>query len=202
MRTAMWRPPSRYLIASGDQREAADLLIAADDEFLDGGAAATYLRLAEGLDEAPVRADPCLAIAMAAAAGFSGRPDRADRLLDAAEAGLTGDDRPPRGWTSARAAIGTLRATFGPAAKLAAAVEEARRAVELEHDPTRDGYVISRLTLGVVLAGLDQQADALALLGAARRGSAGRGCARRAGVHPADRRRSARHVPARRGPCR
>ncbi|MEV4173003.1 LuxR C-terminal-related transcriptional regulator [Nonomuraea sp. NPDC049709] len=161
----------RYLIAAGDQREAADLLIAADDEFLDGGAAATYLRLAEALDEALVRADPCLAIAMAAAAGFSGRADRADRLLDAAEAGLTGDDRPPRGWTSARAAIGTLRATFGPAAKLAAAVEEARRAVELEHDPTRDGYVISRLTLGVVLAGLDRQADALALLGAARRGA-------------------------------
>jgi LuxR family maltose regulon positive regulatory protein len=159
----------RYLIAADRQREAADLLVASDDEFLDSGAAATYLGLADSLDGALVRADPRLAVALASAAGFSGRLDRVSDLLDIAEAGLAADDRPPHGWTSARGAIATLRATFGRPADLAGAVEEARSAVDLETDADRDGYVISRLALGVALAGLDQHADAVPVLAEARR---------------------------------
>jgi LuxR family maltose regulon positive regulatory protein len=48
-------------------------------------------------------------------------------------------------------------------------MEGARRAVDLETDASRDGYVISRLALGVVLAGLDQHAEAVPLLDEARR---------------------------------
>jgi LuxR family maltose regulon positive regulatory protein len=159
----------RHLLAAGRQREAADLLIAFDDVFLDSGASATYLQLADGLDDALIRAEPRLAIQMAAAAGFSGRFDRVAVLLDTAEAQQTEDARPPDGWTSARGAIGTLRATFGRAADLTDAMEGARRAVDLETDASRDGYVISRLALGVVLAGLDQHAEAVPLLDEARR---------------------------------
>jgi LuxR family transcriptional regulator, maltose regulon positive regulatory protein len=154
----------RHLIAAGRQREAAELLAVSDDEFLDGGAAATYLQLADSLDPAVVRADPRLVIAMASAAAFGGRIERVSALLDTAQAGVATDDRPPHGWTSARAAIGTLRATFGRAADLVDAVEEARMAVDLERDANLDGYVISRLALGVVLAGLDRHTEAVPLL--------------------------------------
>ncbi len=154
----------RHLLAAGRQGRAAELLAASDDEFLDGGAAGTYLQLADELDDAFVRADPGLAIAMASAAGFSGRIDRVAGLLDVAEAGLTTDDRPPHGWTSARAAIATLRATFGRPADLADTVEDARLAVDLEADPQLDGYVISRLALGIVLAGMDRHDEAAVLL--------------------------------------
>jgi LuxR family maltose regulon positive regulatory protein len=157
-----------HLIAAGEQRAAADLLVDSDDDFLDDGVAGTFLALADRLDDALVRANPRLAIAMASAAGFSGRLDRVSQLLDIAEAGLARDDRPPRGWTTARGAIGALRASFGPAADLAGAAEEARTAVELETDADRDGYVIARLALGIALAGLDRHADAVPLLDEAR----------------------------------
>jgi len=164
-----------HLIAAGRQREAADLLLAADDHFLDSGAAATFLRLADNLGDALVRGDPRLAIAMASAAGFGGRLDRVAELLDIAETGLARDDRPPRGWTSARGAIGALRASFGAAADPAGAAQEARTAVELETDADRDGYVIARLAQGVALAGLGQHADAVPLLDEARRRAAALG---------------------------
>lgn len=154
----------RHLIAAGDQQEAARLLVATDDAFLDSGAAATFLRLADELDAALVRSEPHLAIAMASAAGFSGRSDRVGDLLDHARAALSDGDPPPPGWTSARGAIGTLRATFGPAAELAAALEDVRAAVALETDPQRDGYVVSRLALGIVLTGLDRHTEALPVL--------------------------------------
>ncbi|HSJ44638.1 MAG TPA: LuxR C-terminal-related transcriptional regulator [Euzebyales bacterium] len=154
----------RHLLAAGRQGRAAELLAASDDEFLNSGEAGTYLQLADELDDALVHGDPRLAIAMAAAAGFSGRIDRVAGLLDVAEASLTADDRPPHGWSSARAAIATLRATFGRPAELADAVDGARIAVDLEVDPDLDGYVISRLALGVVLAGLDQHHEASVLL--------------------------------------
>jgi LuxR family maltose regulon positive regulatory protein len=158
----------RDLIAAGRQHEAAALLAASDDEFLESGTTATYLQLADQLDDAQIRANPRLAIAMAYAAGFGGQVDRVSSLLDTAEAGLATDDHPPHGWTSARAAIGTLRVTFGSAGDLADTVDEARTAVALETD-VRDGYVISRLALGVALAGLDQHAEAVPLLDEARR---------------------------------
>lgn len=154
----------RYLIAAGCEREAADRLIAYDDDFLDAGAAGTLLQLADSLDAGLVRADARLAIAMASAAGFSGRFDRVDALLDLAEGSMTDDVMPPPGWTTAAGAIDTLRASFGRGLDPSATVGAARRAVSLEGDPSQHGYAISRLTLGVMLAGVEAYADALPLL--------------------------------------
>ena len=154
----------RHLIAAGRQPAAAELLAVSDDAFLGEGAAATYLQLAAALDEALVARMPRLAIAMAAAAAFGGHAERVGALLDVAEAGLAHEDEPPQGWSSARAAIATLRATFGRPADLAGVEVEARAAVELEADPRRDGYVAARLALGVVLAGLGRHAEAVPLL--------------------------------------
>ena len=154
----------RYLTAAGCQREAAERLIVSDDVFLDAGAAGTFLQLADNLDTALVRADTRLTIAMASAAGFSGRFERVDVLLDLAERSLTDDVTPPPGWTTAAAAIDTLRASFGRGLDPSATVGAARRAVAREGDPTRYGYAISRLTLGIVLAGIEAHDEAVPLL--------------------------------------
>ncbi|HEX6255969.1 MAG TPA: LuxR C-terminal-related transcriptional regulator [Euzebyales bacterium] len=154
----------RYLTAAGCQREAAERLIASDDDFLDAGAAGTFLRLADDLDTELVRADTRLAIAMASAAGFSGQFERVDALLDLAERSLTDDVIPPPGWTTAAAAIDTLRGSFGRRLDPSATIGVARRAVALEGDPTRHGYAISRLTLGIALAGIEAYDEAVPLL--------------------------------------
>jgi LuxR family maltose regulon positive regulatory protein len=154
----------RALLAAGRQRHAADLLAAAEDEFLDSGSAATFLTLADLLDETFAKNSPRLAIAMASAAGLSGRLERVDSLLDIAEARLDTDREPPRGWASARGAIGTLRVTFGRASDTAYVVAVARSAVAAEDDASQPGYVVARLALGLVLVGWGEEAEAVPVL--------------------------------------
>lgn len=84
----------RLLLAAGDRRRAAEVLLPAEDAFLEQGAAATYLRLGDQLGEVIVRADPRLAVSMAGAAGQSGQLERLPALLDIAEASLQ-DHNPP-----------------------------------------------------------------------------------------------------------
>ena len=83
---------------------AGELLAASDDDFMARGALGTFLRLGDALPPEVVRADPRLGIALAAAAGFTGRLDRVAPLLDAVDPALTDDAAPPVGWRSARAA--------------------------------------------------------------------------------------------------
>ena len=152
----------RLLTAAGDRREAGRLLLSAEDTLLDQGEAASYVLLGDGLGEAIIREDPRMSIAMAGAAGQCGRPDRVPALLDIAEAHIPAYP----GWCSLAAAADVLRAAFD--AEVRADPERmlthAERAAGLETDPTLPGYVISRMTLGVVLSGLDRQEQAVAVL--------------------------------------
>ena len=155
----------RLLIAAGDRLPAAQLLLAAEDVFLEQGMAATFLRLGDQLGEATIRSDPRLAVTLAGAAGQSGQPDRVPALLDIAEPHLA-DDRPIAGWRSLAAAAAVLRAAYDPVVRAdpPAALAYAERAARLETDPTLQGYVVARITLGAVLSGLDRHPDAVPVL--------------------------------------
>jgi LuxR family maltose regulon positive regulatory protein len=152
----------RCLVAAGDPVAAGELLADSDDDFLARGELGTLLRLADALPPEVVRASPRLGIALAAAAGFTGLLDRVAPLLDAVDAALIDDSPPPAGWLSARAAAATLRTVFA-----GSGLDVARRAVALESDPTRQGWVISRIALGGVLSGMDHDDEAAHLLGEA-----------------------------------
>jgi LuxR family maltose regulon positive regulatory protein len=155
----------RLLTAAGDQQTAGELLLSAEDAFLEQGAAATYLRLGDQLGDA-VRRDPRLAVSMAGAAAQSGQAERVPVLLDVAEAGL-GDAVPPyQGWCSLAAAAAMLRATYDSVVRAdpPLMLAHAERAADLETDPTLEGYVITRMTLGAVLSGLDRREDAIPVL--------------------------------------
>jgi LuxR family transcriptional regulator, maltose regulon positive regulatory protein len=156
----------RLLTDAGERREAGQLLLSAEDAFLEQGAAATYLRLGEQLGKSTVHDDPRLAVSMAGAAAQSGQGDRVPALLDVAEAGF-GDAVPPyQGWRSLKAAAAMLRATYDPAVRAdpPLMLAQAERAADLETDPTLEGYVITRMTLGAVLSGLDRREEAIPLL--------------------------------------
>jgi ATP/maltotriose-dependent transcriptional regulator MalT len=150
----------RLLTAAGDQQTAGELLLSAEDAFLEQGAAATYLRLGDQLGDA-VRQDPRLAVSMAGAAAQSGQTDRVPVLLDVAEA-----VPPYQGWCSLAAAAAMLRATYDSVVRAdpPLMLAHAERAADLETDPTLEGYVITRMTLGAVLSGLDRREDAIPVL--------------------------------------
>ena len=109
-----------------------------------------------------VRADPRLAVSMAGAAGQSGQLERLPALLDIAEASLQDHNPPYQGWRSLEAAAAVLRAAYDPRTRAdpPAMLAQAERAVSLETDPTLEGYVIARITLGAVLSGLGRHAEA------------------------------------------
>jgi LuxR family transcriptional regulator, maltose regulon positive regulatory protein len=155
----------RLLTAAGDQQTAGELLLSAEDAFLEQGAAATYLRLGDQLGDA-VRQDPRLAVSMAGAAAQSGQADRVPVLLDVAEAGLREAVPPYQGWCSLAAAAAMLRATYDSVVRAdpPLMLAHAERAADLETDPTLEGYVITRMTLGAVLSGLDRREDAIPVL--------------------------------------
>ena len=156
----------RLLMAAGDRQRAASVLLSAEDEFLEQGAAATYLRLGDQLGEAIVRADPRLAVSMAGAAAQSGQLERVPALLDIAEAQLQDHSPPYQAWRSLAAAAAVLRAAYDPRTRAdpPAMLAAAERAVSLETDPTLQGYVIARITLGAVLSGLGRQEEAVPVL--------------------------------------
>jgi LuxR family transcriptional regulator, maltose regulon positive regulatory protein len=155
----------RLWIAAGDRQQAAQVLLAAEDDFVEQGMAATFLRLGDQLGEATVRTDPRLAVSMAGAAAQSGQPDRVPALLDITEAHL-GEDRPIEGWRSLAAAAAMLRAAYDPVVRADPPVMLAcaERAASLETDPTLQGYVVARITLGAVLSGMDRRAEAVPVL--------------------------------------
>ena len=156
----------RLLTTAGDQVQAGQLLLSAEDLLLEQGAAATYLRLCDQLGTATIREDPRLAVSMAGAAVQSGQLDRVPALLDIAEAKL-GDANPPyQGWRSVASAAAMLRAAFDPVVRAdpPLMLAYAERAAGLETDPTLQGYVVTRITLGAVLSGLDRREEAIPVL--------------------------------------
>ena len=163
----------RQLTTAGDRERAASLLLAVEDEFLEQGAAATYLQLGDQLGEAIIRADPRLAVSMAGAAAQSGQLDRVPGLLDVAEARLRVNSPPYQAWSSLAAAAAVLRAAYDPRTRAdpPAMLAAAERAASLETDPTLQGYVIARITLGAVLSGLGRSEEAIPILREAWDGS-------------------------------
>ena len=168
----------RLLTTAGDRQRAASVLLSAEDEFLEQGAAATYVHLGDQLGEAIVRADPRLAVSMAGAAAQSGQLERVPALLDLAEARLHDHSPPYPAWRSLAAAAAVLRAAYDPRTRAdpPAMLAAAERAVSLETDPTLQGYVIARITLGAVLSGLGRSEDAVPVLAEAWERSGPPGC--------------------------
>jgi LuxR family maltose regulon positive regulatory protein len=154
------------LAAAGDRPKAAQVLLSAEDTFLEQGAAATYLRLGDQLGEVFVREDPRLAVSMAGAAAQSGQLERIPALLDVAETHLGDANLPYQGWSSLEAAAAMLRAAFDPVVRAdpSLMLAHAERAAGLETDPTLEGYVVTRITLGAVLSGLDRREEAIPVL--------------------------------------
>ena len=76
------------------------------------------------------------------------------------------EDRPIEGWRSLAAAAAVLRAAYDPVVRADPPVvlAYAERAASLETDPTLQGYVVARITLGAVLSGLDRHAEAVPVL--------------------------------------
>ncbi|WP_209306509.1 LuxR C-terminal-related transcriptional regulator [Blastococcus sp. CT_GayMR19] len=156
----------RHRIAAGDVAGATDLLRSSEGWFFERGAAATYLRLGEDAASAGGPADAVVVMMLAYAAVLSGRFDRVRHWCDAAEALV--DDRAVSvdGWLSARACLLTMRAAYGhvESDRASAALAEGGRAVQLETDPERPGYVLARAALASAHMRCEQFDDAVALL--------------------------------------
>ena len=139
-----------HLHRAGHDTEAADLLLQhAEQRFFATGDSATYLMLGEQVATVSVAAPqfaggtdaalpagegtaPAMALSLATAASLCGRQDRVIHWLDVCEAAITPETTIP-GWRSPRAAVLSLRATFGlPDADSAGSVEMAREALDLE----------------------------------------------------------------------
>jgi LuxR family transcriptional regulator, maltose regulon positive regulatory protein len=153
----------RHLIEAGDHDEAVLLLLEYENDFLDRGMIGSFLAMAESLGPAAVSSDPRLGVAMAWAAGVSGRGDRVEELLDRSESVMDGTEPAPHGWSSLAGSAAALRATLSDrsAIDLQEAKVHARRAVDLEQDPALPGYSVARMALGLSLVALDALQEAL-----------------------------------------
>jgi LuxR family transcriptional regulator, maltose regulon positive regulatory protein len=152
-----------YRAASGDREGALELLRSNTRWFLEHGGMAALLRLGDRLaDGAAV--DPRFCLSLAFAAGLSGMPDRARHWLTVAEPLADGDPAALNGWRTLRAALDVTWAAYASDTDEEAALAYARRAVELEDDPTVFGWVVARQALAGLLLDSDDVAEAVALL--------------------------------------
>jgi LuxR family maltose regulon positive regulatory protein len=151
-----------HLVAAGRDVEALELIRGSGRWFLDHGAMAALLRMGERL--APAVPDPRLYLTLAFAAGLSGQPERAVTWLTAAEPLITDDGEPLTGWRSLRAGAESTWATYGVPGDPAEALRHARRAAELEDDPTLWGYAVVRQSLAGALLGAGQVPEAVEVL--------------------------------------
>jgi LuxR family maltose regulon positive regulatory protein len=105
-----------------------------------------------------------LFVTLAIAAGESGRAERCAHWLEAAEPLIDANCDPLPGWRTLRAEADTVWATFRAAGDAEAALRYARRAVELEDDPTLYGHALARQALGAALAGAGRVAEGIEML--------------------------------------
>ena len=151
-----------HRLAAGDHAGASDLLVTGSRSFMDRGAASTFLRLGE--PQRPRFADPRLFVALAFAAGQSGRAERCAHWLEAAEPLIDADSEPLPGWRTLRAAADVLWATFRAAGDTEMAMRYATRAVDLEDEPTSYGHVVARQVLGGALMGAEDPSEGITML--------------------------------------
>jgi LuxR family transcriptional regulator, maltose regulon positive regulatory protein len=143
----------RHVIGAGDTARAVELLLHYEDDFLDRGRIGVFLSLADSLGPEAIHIDPRIGVAMAWADGTGDSGDRVVDLLDRTEAIMTGDEKPPVGWSTLSGAASALRAIQGHQATTETGMLSAVRAVKLEQDPTLPGYAVARLALGLALSG-------------------------------------------------
>lgn len=156
---------ARLLIAAGDVAAAMDLLRSSQPWFFESGAAAGYLQLGEEAAAAGGPGDAEVFVMLAYAAVLSGRFDRVRHWCDAADPVIDGTTS-IEGWRDARACLLTMRAAYGHGEgdHDAADLVEGRRAVQLETDPARPGYVLARAALASAHMRAGQYEAAVALL--------------------------------------
>ena len=148
--------------AAGDSAGALQLLLTGERWFMDRGATASFLRLGERLSETVT--DPRLFVALAVAAGESGKGERCADWLEAAETLINAHSVPLPGWRSLRAEADAMRAAFPLAGDAQAALTYASRAAAAEDDPTLSGFVITREVLGGALLGTGRLPEAIEVL--------------------------------------
>jgi LuxR family maltose regulon positive regulatory protein len=151
-----------HRLAAGDHAEALQLLVDHDQWFLDRGAFAAFLRLGETL--AKSIDDARLFVALAVAAGESGREERCVHWLEEAEPLIDAATEPLPGWRTLRGQADMAWAMFGSPGDQEAALRHARRAVDLEDEPTLPGYIISRQVFASALWGAGRIDEAITLL--------------------------------------
>ncbi|GAA2728154.1 helix-turn-helix transcriptional regulator [Cellulomonas aerilata] len=155
----------RYRLAAGDLRAATGLLLAHESWFFERGAAGTYLELGERALARGAPLDAQVLLMLAYASALCGRSDRVRALCDTAARSLDAGVRID-GWHSALAGVLTMRAAYGRPGEdeAAAALADARLAVDLEVDPTEPGHVVALGALAAAQVRLDAYGDAAATL--------------------------------------
>ena len=153
----------RHLLASGDHTAAARLLPSSVPWFLQRGLLRTYIRLGRGVDPRVARSHARLCISLAWASAMVGDTASVGTWVDAGDPLITDETEPLDGWFTMRAASLTIRAAArtGDASVLAASLLDAERAVALEVDKEKPGYVVARMALGRLLHALDRLDEAV-----------------------------------------
>jgi LuxR family transcriptional regulator, maltose regulon positive regulatory protein len=103
-------------------------------------------------------------VTLAFAAGLSGQPERALGWLQAAEPLIDEDSEPLRGWRSLRGGADAIWTIYAVPGDVDAALRYARRAADLEDDPSLWGYLVARQALAGALMGAGLMADAVSVL--------------------------------------
>ena len=131
--------------------------------FLQRGALRTYVRLGREVDPRVARSHARLCISLAWASAMVGDAESVGTWVDAGDPLITDETEPLDGWLTMRAASLTIRAAArtGDASVLAASLLDAERAVALEVDKEKPGYVVARMALGRLLHALDRLDEAV-----------------------------------------
>jgi LuxR family maltose regulon positive regulatory protein len=142
----------RALLEAGDHPRAAAELLAHLPGFLASGQVGVLDRLGSRLDLSRTGSVGLL-LALAWAAGVSGRRERVPALLDRAQQALAAEPQDPGypGFATAAGALAALRAAYGAGPGGGEVRRYATAAVAEERDPALPGWVAARVTLGGAL---------------------------------------------------
>jgi LuxR family transcriptional regulator, maltose regulon positive regulatory protein len=132
-RTKMVSQAVHHSIEAGDQRGTRDLISANWYSYLNAGRLETVRSWLSAVGEEEIAADPVLSLTAAWCSALVGDVDEAEGWLAAARAG-TVDGPLPDGAQSLESGIALVTAMFGLGG-VSVAIDDARRALELEPDP-------------------------------------------------------------------
>jgi LuxR family maltose regulon positive regulatory protein len=149
-------------LQAGDHQAALDLVLGSGRWFMEHGSYAVLQPYAARLAERVSNAG--LFLTLAGSAGLQGDAIGCAAWLEAAEPLIRAGHGALPGWTSLRAASDAAKALLVLHGDTEAALLHARRAVELEVEPTAHGWIISRQALAGALLGAGQAQEAVGVL--------------------------------------